>query len=291
VVGKPLGISAASWLASRRFLRGPRLPLSLPVIAAGGACAGIGFTVSVLISGLAFSGERFDEARLGALASVVLAPIVAIALRMVVQRLPRGLRARQIGRTADLLLDLSEDVDPERDHIRGPEDALVTVVEYGDFECPYCGMAESVIRELLASFGDLRYVWRQLPLNDVHADAQAAAEASEAAAAQGKFWEMYDTLLTHQDALRLDDLADYAEQLGLDVERFDDELRRREYAGRVAEDVASADESGVSGTPTFFINGRRHYGVYDIDTLSAAVQAAKNRATAQLRARAAATPA
>jgi Na+/H+ antiporter NhaA len=291
VVGKPLGISAASWLASRRFLRGPRLPLSLPVIAAGGACAGIGFTVSVLISGLAFSGERFDEARLGALASVVLAPIVAIALRMVVQRLPRGLRARQIGRTADLLLDLSEDVDPERDHIRGPEDALVTVVEYGDFECPYCGMAESVIRELLASFGDLRYVWRQLPLNDVHVDAQAAAEASEAAAAQGKFWEMYDTLLTHQDALRLDDLADYAEQLGLDVERFDDELRRREYAGRVAEDVASADESGVSGTPTFFINGRRHYGVYDIDTLSAAVQVAKNRAKAQLRARAAAAPA
>jgi Na+/H+ antiporter NhaA len=282
VVGKPLGISVASWLASRPSLRGTRLPLSLPVIAAGGACAGIGFTVSVLISSLAFSGERFDEARLGALASVVLAPIVAMACRSLVERLPRGLRARQIGRTAELLLDLSEDVDPERDHIRGPDDALVTVVEYGDFECPYCGQAEPVIRELLAAFGDLRYVWRQLPLNDVHRDAQAAAEASEAAAAQGKFWEMYDLLLSHQDALQLDDLARYAEELGLDVERFDDELRRREYVGRVAEDVASADESGVSGTPTFFINGRRHYGVYDIDTLTEAVHAAKNRAKLQL---------
>jgi Na+/H+ antiporter NhaA/predicted DsbA family dithiol-disulfide isomerase len=287
VVGKPLGISAAAWLASRPSLRGTRLPLSLPVIAAGGACAGIGFTVSVLISSLAFSGEQFDEARIGALASLVLAPIVARALRSLVVRLPRGLRARQIGRTSELLLDLSEDVDAERDHIRGPDDALVTLVEYGDFQCPYCGQAEPVIRELLAQFGDLRYVWRQLPLNDVHLNAQAAAEAAEAAAAQGKFWEMYDTLLGNQDALQPEDLARHAEGLGLDVDRFVDELRRREYAGRVAEDVASADESGVSGTPTFFINGRRHYGVYDIATLTDAVRAAKNRARAQQRAAAA----
>jgi protein-disulfide isomerase len=132
---------------------------------------------------------------------------------------------------------------------------------------------------LLSSLGsDVRYVWRHLPLNDVHPGAQLAAEASEAAAAQDKFWEMYDTLLNHQGELSPRDLARYADQLGLDLDRFTEELRRREYAPRVSEDVASADESGVSGTPTFFINGRRHYGVYDIDTLTAEARAAKDRA-------------
>jgi protein-disulfide isomerase len=155
----------------------------------------------------------------------------------------------------------------------------VTLVEYGDFECTYCGQAESVIRELLSSIGDdVRYVWRNLPLNDVHPNAQLAAEASEAAAAQGKFWDMHDLLLDHQGELTLRDLAGYADQLGLETKRFLDELRRREYAPRIAEDVASADESGVSGTPTFFINGRRHYGAYDIGTLTEAVRAARNRA-------------
>ena len=115
------------------------------------------------------------------------------------------MRARQLGRTADDILDLAEDVDPARDHIRGPDDAPVTLVEYGDFECTYCGQAEQVIRELLAEHGDdVRYVWRHLPLNDVHPNAQLAAEASEAAAAQGRFWEMYDMLLGHQDELQLD---------------------------------------------------------------------------------------
>jgi protein-disulfide isomerase len=112
----------------------------------------------------------------------------------------------------------------------------------------------------------------------VHPRAQLAAEASEAAAAQGKFWEMSDTLLSHQDDLSARDLVRYAEDLGLDAERFGEELRRREYAPRIAEDVSSADESGVSGTPTFFINGRRHYGAYDIETLTDAVRAAKSRA-------------
>ena len=124
----------------------------------------------------------------------------------------------------------------------------------------------------------MRYVWRHLPLNDVHPTAQLAAEASEAAAAQGKFWEMYDTLLRHQEALSMRDLVRYARDLDLDIDRFTDELRRREYTPRVSEDVTSADESGVSGTPTFFINGRRHYGVYDIDTLTDEVRAAKTRA-------------
>jgi Na+/H+ antiporter NhaA len=279
LAGKPLGITGGTWLASRERLHGPRSPLTGPALAAAGACGGIGFTVSLLISSLAFSGRRLDEARLGTLASVVLAPALTWLLLRLYQRMPSTLRARQLSRTAEDILDLAEDVDPELDHVRGSDEAPVTLVEYGDFECPYCGQAEGVVRELLAAAGDdVRYVWRHLPLNDVHPTAQLAAEASEAAAAQGRFWEMYDLLITHQHALAPRDLAGYAERLGLDVERFRDELRRREYAPRVARDVASADESGVSGTPTFFINGRRHYGVYDIDTLTEAVGAAKRRA-------------
>jgi protein-disulfide isomerase len=135
------------------------------------------------------------------------------------------------------------------------------------------------VRELLASSDDdVRYVWRHLPLNDVHSSAQLAAEAVEAAGAQGRFWEMYDAFLAHQDALTPQDISKVAHDLGLDVERFWSEIRRHEHAPRVAEDVASADASGVSGTPTFFVNGRRHQGAYDLSTLKASVRAARNRA-------------
>jgi Na+/H+ antiporter NhaA len=279
VVGKPIGITGASWLASRPAVHGPRSPLSPPLLAAGGAFAGIGFTVSLLISSLAFSGQRLEEAKLGALGSVVLAPLLAWSVLQVVRRLPAAVRARQIAGTAEDILDLSREIDPERDHIRGAEDAPVTLLEYGDFECPYCGQAEQVLRELLGAFDDdLRYVWRHLPLNDVHPNAQLAAEGSEAAAAQGHFWEMHDTLLGHQGDLLPAHLERYAKEIGLDAERMLSELHRRQYAARIAEDVAGADESGVSGTPTFFINGRRHYGAYDVDTLSAAVTAARGRA-------------
>jgi Na+/H+ antiporter NhaA len=279
VVGKPIGIAGASWLASRPSLHGPRSPLSPPLLAAGGAFAGVGFTVSVLISSLAFSGESLEEAKLGALASVVIAPLVGWSVLRVVRMLPSAVRARQISRTAEDILDLAEEVDPERDHIRGPQDATVTLVEYGDFQCEFCGQAESVIRELLAAHGDeVRYVWRHLPLNDVHPNAQIAAEASEAASAQGSFWEMHDALLGHQGDLHPSALKTYAEQLGLDGARLLEDLRHHEHAPRVSEDVASADESGVSGTPTFFVNGRRHYGAYDIGTLTETVHAARRRA-------------
>jgi len=279
LAGKPLGIAGASWLASRPAMRGPRSPLSPPLLAAGGAFAGIGFTVSVLISSLAFTGQRLDEAKLGALGSVLLAPLLGWSVLQVVRRLPANVRARQIAGTAEDILDLAQDVDPKRDHVRGSEDAAVTLVEYGDFECPFCGQAEQVIRELLASFGDdVRYVWRHLPLNDVHPNAQVAAEASEAASAQGRFWEMHDTLLGHQGDLRASHIEAYAKEIGLDAERLITELHRRDYAARVSEDVASADESGVSGTPTFFVNGRRHYGTYDVATLTATVTAARGRA-------------
>jgi len=278
VAGKPIGVASASWLASRPAVRGPRSPLSPPLLAAGGAFAGIGFTVSLLISSLAFSGQRLEEAKLGALASVLLAPLLAWSVLRIVRRLPASVRARQIAGTAEDILDLAQDVDPERDHVRGAEDAPVTLVEYGDFECPYCGQAEQIVRELLASLGDdVRYVWRHLPLNDVHPHAQLAAEASEAAAAKGRFWEMHDVLLAHQRELGGTRIADYAGEVGLDGEHVLEEVHRRVYAARVSEDVASADESGVSGTPTFFINGRRHYGAYDVATLSAAVTAARGR--------------
>ena len=146
-------------------------------------------------------------------------------------------------------------------------------------ECPYCGRAEQAIRELLAAFGDdVRYVWRHLPLADVHPHAQLAAEAAEAAAAQGGFWEMHGVLLDHQGELRVEDVVGYAARLRLDAERIDEELRHREWAARVSEDVASADESGVSGTPTFFVNGRRHYGAYDLATLTETVRAVRMRA-------------
>jgi Na+/H+ antiporter NhaA len=279
VVGKPLGIVTATWLASRPWLGGLRRALSWPVIVGGGAVAGIGFTVSLLIANIAFEGRQLEEAKLGVLAAAILASLVSWGVFRAISRIPASTRARQIADTADELLDLSEEVDPARDHIRGGEAAPVTLVEYGDYECPYCGQAEVVIRELLDSFGtELRYVWRHLPLNDVHPNAQMAAEATEAAASQGAFWDLHDKLLTHQDELMAPDLGRYAEELGLDVERFWDDLRRREHAPRVADDVASADASGVAGTPTFFINGRRHYGAYNIETLTDAVQRAKRRA-------------
>jgi protein-disulfide isomerase len=168
-------------------------------------------------------------------------------------------------------------VDPERDHVRGPDKAPVTLVEYGDLECPYCGQAEPVVRELLADYGDLRYVWRHLPLTDVHPHAQLAAEATEAAANQDKFWEMHDQLLLHQDELTAKELIRHASDLDLNGDQFMQDMRERTGQRKVAADVDSADLSGVSGTPTFFINGRRHYGAYDIDTLSAAVRTARAR--------------
>ena len=179
---------------------------------------------------------------------------------------------------AEQLVDLADEVDPGRDHIRGRPDAPVTLLEYGDFECPYCGRAEPAIRELLADYGDVRYIWRHLPLTDVHPHAQLAAEASEAAGAQGKFWEMHDLMLGHQDALTLKAIFGYAQELELDIEKFKEHLRKRKGAPRIAEDVESADMSGVSGTPSFFINGHRHQDAYDIETLSKAVRLARVRA-------------
>ena len=175
---------------------------------------------------------------------------------------------------------LTVPVTENRDHIQGTADAAVTLVEYGDYECPYCGAAYPIIKEVQSRMGArLRFVFRNFPITTSHPHAEQAAEAAEAAASQGRFWEMHDLLYENQRHLGEQDLSDYAEQLGLDVERFTNELQDRAGATRVAEDVDSADLSGVSGTPTFFINGRRHYGAYDIETLKIEVRTARARAT------------
>ncbi len=279
VVGKPAGILGGAWLVTRVARGRLRPPVGWAAVAGGGTIAGIGFTVSLLVATLAFDGPQLEEATLGILGAALFAAGLTWLLFRATALLPRHARIRALLGPAEALVDLYVDVESGRDHIRGPVDARVTVVEYGDFECPHCGQAEPFVRELLRDFGDVRYVWRHLPLSDVHVNARLAAEAAEAAADQNAFWEMHDLLLDNQDALRPDDLVGYAERLGLDTARFTAALREHVGAARVEDDVDSADLSGVSGTPTFFINGRRHHGAYDTATLSDAVRAAGARAT------------
>jgi len=279
LVGKPIGVAVAAWLGTRPVLGAQRPPVTWPTLAIGASVAGVGFTVSLLVASLTFSGPLLGEAKAGIIATALLMPGAAWLMRLLASNPLAGARRRQLAGTAEELIDLVDDVDPARDHVRGNPEAAVTLLEYGDFECPYCGQAEQIIRELLAGAGeDLRYVFRHLPLNDVHANAETAAEAAEAAAAQGAFWAMHDVLLAHQEELTMPHLLRYAGELGLDVQRFAREVRTGVHAERIARDVESADASGVSGTPTFFVNGRRHQGAYDVATLTAAVRAAKLRA-------------
>jgi Na+/H+ antiporter NhaA len=278
VLGKPAGIGAMAWLVTKISRGRLRPPVGWAGVAGAGTIAGIGFTVSILIASIALQGADLKEAKLGVLSAAICAPLLTWLIVRITAQMPRRVRIRALFGTSESIVDLAAPVNPDRDHIRGPrEEAPVTLVEYGDLECPYCGRAEPIVRELLSDFTDIRYVWRHLPLTDVHPNAQLAAEATEAADHQGAFWEMHDLLLDHQDALQPDDLLGYAEQLSLDLDRFQEDLRDDESTRRVEEDVDSADRSGVAGTPTFFINERRHDGAYDIDTLSAAVKAAGAR--------------
>jgi Na+/H+ antiporter NhaA len=278
VLGKPIGTFGVAWLLSRFSGRRVSPPVGWGAVLGVGTVAGIGFTVALLIASLALTGPVLAEAKLGILTAGVCASGVTWLVFRVIRTLPHRTKLRALLGTTSAITDLMVPVDPERDHVRGPAKALVTVVEYADFECPYCGQAEPAVRELLRDFGDVRYVWRHLPLRDVHPRAQAAAEAAEAAAAQDKFWEMHDLLYDHQDALGPRDLVGYATSLGLDVTRFTADLKSHKGAAQISEDEESADLSSVSGTPTFFINGIRHYGAYDIDSLSTAVRAAYARA-------------
>jgi Na+/H+ antiporter NhaA len=278
VVGKPLGIVAGAWVTTRMSQGRLRPSVGWAAVLGAGTVSGIGFTLSLLIAAIAFEGQSLAEAKLGVVVAAGVSALLTWVVFSVTGRLPTRRRVRALLGEAESLVDLAEPVDPQRDHIRGPADSPVTLLEYGDFQCPYCGLAEPAVRELLAEFGDVTYVWRHLPLRDVHPQAQLAAEAAEAAGSQGAFWPMHDLLLDRQDELKPEQLVAHAAELGLDVDRFTRELRHREHQARIDDDVESADLSGVRGTPTFFINGERHHGAYDLQALSEAVRLARARA-------------
>lgn len=273
VIGKTLGIPIGSWLATRPRLGGQALAVGWPSLVAASSVGGIGFTMSLLIAELSYTGLMLDQAKFGILLASVIAALLSIGMFHGVALLPRELLGRAEARTSRPLTDLTDAVDPVRDHIRGPMDAPITLVEYGDYECPHCGRAAPVVKELLRRFdGKLRFVFRHLPLVDVHPNAALAAQAAEAAGAQGKFWEMHDLLFDNQDELDPHDLSAYAAQLGLDGDAFNADLREGRHGPRVAQDVNSAEEAGVAGTPSFFINEVRHGGAYDIDTMETLVR-------------------
>jgi Na+/H+ antiporter NhaA len=271
VAGKFVGIGAGG--LGGAALRLGRLPQGVGPgqVLGGAALSGIGFTVSLLIIGLAFdSPELHDQATVG----VLLALGLATALGWLVFHLAAVLHGET---SAELPTALVRPVDAARDHILGPASAPLTLVEYADFECPFCARATGVAKEVREHFGDrLRYIIRHLPLPDVHPHAELAAAAAEAASVQDRFWDMHDLLFTHQDQLELEDLAGYAGRLGLDVERFLRDIDEQRHASRIREDVADAEASGARGTPTFFVGNRRHQGPYDARTLIAELEAAQD---------------
>ena len=171
--------------------------------------------------------------------------------------------------------ELTLPVGVDRDHIQGPADAAVTLLEYGDYECPFCGAAYPIVKEVQSRMGNrLRFVFRNFPITTSHPHAERAAEAAEAASSQGKFWEMHDLLYENQKRLGDTDLHGYAQQLGLDVGAFDQDLAGHVHTERVREDFMSGVHSGVNGTPTFYINGSRHDGGYELESLLAALDRA-----------------
>jgi Na+/H+ antiporter NhaA len=270
VLGKLIGVGIGA-LGAVRLGLGP-LPVGVrgAQVLGGAALSGIGFTVSLLIAELAFpSPVLSEEAKVG----VLLAAVIAAGVGWLIFTLAAVLRGQ---RSASLPMVLDRPVDPARDHIRGPADAPLTLVEYGDFECPFCGRATGVVKELRKRFGDdLRYVFRHLPLADVHPHAEDAALAAEAADKQGRFWEMHDVLFAHQDALEHEDLLAHAREAGLDVDQFERDMAAGRLAARVREDVESAEASGARGTPTFFVGSDRHVGAYDASSLGRELEATR----------------
>ncbi|TCT98611.1 thioredoxin-like protein [Pseudomonas sp. LP_4_YM] len=268
VLGKLVGIGLITLVAVRLGLG--RLPEGVGVgsVFGGAALSGIGFTVSLLIIGLAFgtTSDLGRQATVGVLVSMVFATLLGWLIFKVAAK-------RWGEKTADLPMVLEPPVDPEIDHIRGPEDAQLTLVEYVDFECAYCAHATGSWDDLRAHFGDdLRYVVRHLPH---HPHGPIAARASEAAANQGMFWPWLDFVFTRQHALEREHLIGYAAELGLDVERFIADLDSTAVIERVERDLASAVASGAHATPTFFVEGRRLRGSYDARTVTAALEASR----------------
>jgi Na+/H+ antiporter NhaA/protein-disulfide isomerase len=272
LIGKPLAFVLVPLMTRR--LTGGRLvpPVAGVAVLTAGAISSMGFTVTVLVATMALRGPAYADAVTGALVALLIAPLSALALAGLPQRLPERLSHALRRPGAPALPDLDTEVDDARDHVRGRPDAGVTIVEYGDFECPYCGRAEESLTTVLSRLPtQVRYVWRHLPLVDVHPAAWRAALASEAAAAQDAFWPMHDALLAHRADLEDLDLVGLAGSLGLDADRFVADFDSARTSHKVAADVESARLSGVAGTPTLFINGVRHEGDYGPAALLAAV--------------------
>jgi Na+/H+ antiporter NhaA len=263
VLGKLFGVAGTTAVAVRTGLGQVPTGVRPGHVLGGAALSGIGFTVSLLIADIAFDNKALrDQATVGVLFALLLATGVGWLVF-------RGAALLRGEGDADLPTVLHPPVDAAVDHIRGPVDAPLTLVEYGDFECPFCARATGVTAELRRRFGDdLRYVFRHLPLCDVHPHAELSSRAAVAADLQGRFWEMHDLLFAHQDQLELEELIGYAAELGLDVDAFLDDLHSPKVDERVRSDVASAEASGAFGTPTFFVGNRRHIGSYDADTLA-----------------------
>lgn len=269
VVGKFIGITGSTWFMQRTGVGQLSPGLTLRRIAGGAALSGIGFTISLFIVDIAIPDPaRQDQARVG----VLLASVIAFLAGWAIFRITDWVSPPEpVG------LKLIRPVDPDRDHIRGNPGAPLTLVEYGDYECPFCSRATGAIDEVRAHFGEeLRYVWRHLPLERVHPRAFDAARAAEAAGLQGKYFEMGSQLFAHQDDLEWSDMYRYAVAAGCDIDRFDHDVRvdPSKVLHRVQDDAQDAELMDLNSTPTFFVNGKRHKGPWDAASLIRALQAA-----------------
>jgi Na+/H+ antiporter NhaA len=270
VVGKLIGITGATWFMQRTGMGQLAPGLTVRRIAGGAALSGIGFTIALFIVDLAIpEPARQDQARVG----VLLASVIAFLLGWAIFRITDWVSPPEpVG------LKLIRPVDPDRDHLLGDPSEPLTLVEYGDFECPFCSRATGAIDEVRTHFGnELRYVWRHLPLERVHPRAFDTARASEAAALQGKFWEMAHELFEHQDDLEWSDMYRYAVAIGCDIEQFDHDVRvdPSKVLHRVQDDAQDAELMDLNSTPTFFVNGKRHKGPWDAASMIRALEATR----------------
>lgn len=266
VLGKFIGIFGSTSLLKLLKIGEFGPGLTLDRIAGGAALSGIGFTISLFIVDLAIADpDAQNEARVGVLAASVVAFLIATVLFRISDSLHPGLETGQ---------RLVRPVDPRRDHVFGRPDAKYTIVEYGDFQCPFCLKASGSIPEVQRELGDeLRYVWRHAPLTQQHPNALAGAEASEAASMQGKFFEFERALFADQENQRPSDIVRIARTLDLDVDRFERDLESAEVTTRVRDDMLDAEAMGITSVPTFFVNGRRHVGPFDAQSLIRALRA------------------
>jgi Na+/H+ antiporter NhaA len=270
VVGKFIGITTATWFMQRTGLGQLAPGLTLRRIAGGAALSGIGFTISLFIVDLAITEPtRQDQARIGVLLASVIAFIAGWAIFRITD---------WVSPPEPVGLKLIRPVDPDRDHLRGDPSGPLMLVEYGDYECPFCSRATGAIDEVIEHFGEqLSYVWRHLPLERVHPRAFDAARAAEAAGLQGKYFEMGRMLFANQDDLEWSDIYRYANAIGLDLERFDQDVRVHptKLLHRVQDDAQDAELMDLNSTPTFFVNGVRHKGPWDAASLIRALEAAR----------------